>query len=277
MSDLAESLEPPVPEEEVAAAAEQPTTEKPVVEAPKDEPEKQKFVPHQALHEERRKRQEIESNFRQLQQNQAVLEQRYQQLWQAQQPQAKVPDKNEQPLEYFDHTLSQTQHELQQMREWHQSQANMQAQQQQAHNLATWARNEAQAFAADKPDFKGAYEHVLQLRAKEFQAMGVPTHEIAPRIAHYELGLFYQAHQAGRNPGEIVYEMARATGYSQKPVAADKVSQINKGMEASKTLGSGGVGGGMPTPEQILDMSEDEFAKFKADLSKKGKSLSDVM
>lgn len=282
MSDLAKDLEPPVAEDEIAAAAEQPAEKETpkAEEAPKpeikDEPDKQKFVPHQALHEERKRRQEVEANFRQLQQNQAVLEQRLQQLWQAAQPKQEVPNKEVDPLGYVDHTLNQTQAQLQQIEQWRQQQEAFAHQQRQAQQLASWAKNQASTFAADKSDFKPAYEHFIQLKSREFQAMGMPVDQIPHAVANFELGLFFQSAQTGRNPGEVIYEMAKSTGFQQKPVADEKIQTLNKGMEAAKTLGNG-TPAGMPTPEQIAAMSEDEFAELKSSLAKKGKKVSDLL
>jgi hypothetical protein len=282
MSDLAKSLEPPVAEAEVAAADEQPTQntetkEEAVVEVQKDEGERQKTVPHQALHEERKRRQEAEASLRQVRESQQVMEQRFQALWQQVQPKEVVPDKEQQPLEYIDHELAQTKQKIAQWENWQAQQQQMQQRQQQAAQLAHWAKNEASSFAAEKSDFKPAYEHLMQLKAREFHARGVPNESIPHAIAEFELGVFWEAHQQGKNPGELMYRMAQSTGYANKPNAEAKVQTLNKGMEAAKTLGNSGVQGGMPTPEQIAEMSEEQFEVFKAELSKKGKRLSDVM
>lgn len=293
--NLAESLDPPVPEEEIAAAAEQPAAEeKPVVEEKaekQDKPEDDKkhtLVSHAALHAERERRKEIETQLRlerqERQRNEAIVADRLKQLYEAhqqgQQPQA--PDEATDPLGAALHGQKLTQQQLRQLQErvaqedWQRQQA---ANQQQ---FVTWAASQAEEFRKETPDFDDAYKHVREFRLGELEAMGLNRQQIAQTLYNDEMWIFQHAAQAGKNPAQLVYAMAQRTGY--KPGAKEeadknkeKIETLQKGLEASKTLGNGGAQAGWPTPEQIANMPEDQFDALKAKLKKQGKVLSDIL
>ena len=289
MKDL-ESLEPQVPEEEIAEAAEQPAEETPKApEAPEAEkPEekeekKQTLVPHQALHEERKRRQEIEAQLRneraERQRNEQIIAQRLQELYQAsqQQNQPQVPSETEDPLAASLHGVKVTQEQLKQLQtrmaqeDWQRQQV---AQQQQ---LIGWAQSQAAEFQRETPDFPEAYQHMRTIRMGELEEMGLTPQQIQHTLVQDELWVFQHAAQTGRNPAEIVYGMAKRTGWQKKQAGEQKIETLQKGLQASKSLGNGGGSAGMPTPEQIANMSEEEFGALKAKLAKSGKRISDVI
>ena len=108
--------------------------------------------------------------------------------------------------------------------------------------------------------------------------MGLSAEQVSTTLRNDELWLIHNAHQTEQNPGEIIYRMAKNTGFQKKSEVTPekKIETLQKGAEASKGLAAGS-GSSAPTPEQIAAMSDDEFATFKAGLQKKGKRLSDVL
>lgn len=274
-------IEPDVPQDEIDAAAVDEGGEQPEV-VEKEKP--QTMVPHAALHEERQRRKELQQEVLREREDRArenaVLQDRLAQLFAAQNPpqQYRDPDRDPDPLQAMAHNQALT---VQQLQALQQERATEQARQQYAQQeaqLIGWAQAETARFNAEVPDFEDAYKHVRQMRGNELAAMGWAPPQVADILKKDELWVLQNAAQTGQNPAEIVYRMAKATGYAQqKQPAAGKIETLNKGMQASKTLGPGGAKAGIPTPEEIAAMSEDDFAEVMATLSKKGLRISDVM
>ena len=295
MSGLAQELEPPVPETEIAAAAEQPAAEPsqeaapevPAVEGQVEKVEEKppaadKFVKIQALHEERHKRKASDSRAIEAERKAAVLEDRWNQLMamqQASQQQQNLPDPND-PLAVMEHNQKLTAQELHNLKQRQAHDDYQRQQHNQQEQLVTWAQSKAAEFAQEAPDFNDAYGFMRQKRHAEFTAMGLDPGRVAQGLHNDELWVFAHAAQTGKNPAQIIYDMAVANGYKKgaaKVTPEQKMQTLQKGVEASKTLGAGGAPAGNPTPEQIADMSESDFADFKAKLAKQGKRLSDAL
>lgn len=288
--NLAQDLEPSVPQEEIAAAeaaipetpetpqqaADTPAAE--VKDKPADEPAPEKLVRLEALHEERTKRKRIQAELEQTRQQQAVLADRLNQLYQAQQPQPQIPDASQDPLANHDARLAQQEQRAQWLIQQEQNRALHAQHEQQRQQVVGWYSSQAAEFAKETPDFGGAYEHMKKLRAVELQAMGYNAMEAHQVLQNDEMAIVGRAYQTGQNPAEIIYRMAQATGYKKAAASAEqKMKTLQKGVEASKTLGAGGASAGNPTPEQIANMSESEFAELKEKLAKKGQRMSDVL
>lgn len=284
MSDLADQLEPKEPTEEApsqpsaeaASPPEEPKVEQPKVEEPAIDVKKE--VEHRrnlqaALTEERRKRQELERN-------QAVLAERYNQILGVIQPKPQIPSKDVDPIENHDARLAEAERILKEQAEFQRTQ---QQKAQQEHNERVF-RNHVSTleheFAKSTPDYPDAFRFMVERRMKELSAAGYNEGQIREIVDRDAVMISWDAIQNGRNPAETLYNMAVNTGYAKKspqPTAEQKVTNLQKGTEAAKALGNGSAPAGLPTMEQIADMGEEEFARFKADLKKKGLSLSDVM
>lgn len=280
--ELATELEPEVPAEEIQAEEAKEASADPPKET-KAEPEKEKTVPHQALHEERERRKQAQREFEQYKRDNeskmAVLNDRLQQIYSAQKPQQQGYIDPRQAGEHVVDALAHNQQlTAQQLATMQAVMANEAASRQQAYQqsqLVGWARQQATEYQSEAPDFADAYNHMLKIRTSELQAMGLPAHEIEQRVAQDELWVYQQARQQGKNPAEIIYQMAKGAGYQKKASAEEKVAQLNKGQNAAKGLGNGGSDPNHPTPEQIAAMSEDEFAEFKKKIG--GKDISQVL
>lgn len=292
MASLLEELEPEVPQEEIAAAEQQPEPEQQSQEsaeepqeAQKDERDaKGKLVPLAALHEERQKRKELQAQFQQdritRERQNAVLQARLDQLFQAAQPQPQMPGP-EDPAGQLQYGLNQTQQELAQLRNYVAQDAQRKAQEAQTANLVGWYRSQAVEFQEKNDDFGGAYEHMRNLRVSELKAMGLNPAQVEHTLTQDELQIAWLAAQRGQNPAEIIYNMATSTGYrkqaKQEADPAQKMETLQRGVQASKTLGTSGGVTMKPTPQQIAEMPEEEFEKLLEDARKKGKRLSDML
>ena len=245
----------------------------------KEEVQPEKLVRLEALHEERGKRKELARQLEQEKQARAAFEatmqERMNQLYQAAHPQPQV-DPND-PLAVQAHELAQHRQFLQTLAH-KQANEEMQSRQIQAQqSLANWARSEAEEFKKQTPDFDGAYKHVVAQRTAQLRAMGLSPPEANQALIRDELWVYDHARQTGKNPGEVIYEMAKNTGYKPSGSSPEqKMDALQKGVEASKGLANGSPPS-MPSPQQIADMSPSQFNEFKAKLQKKGLRLSDVL
>ena len=299
--ELAQSLEPEVPREEIEQATEDVPQEAPhetedersskereADEAdPKAKEEEVRSNLNKALKEERKKRQEVEARYRQEQvereRQNAILQDRLNQLWQQQSPgpQLRDPKTDPDPLDALRHNQELTQRAMQEM--YHRQQTDEARARQEAakQGLVGWARAQAASFAAENEDFGQAYEHVLRNRKGELEAMGLPPDQVAATMQNDELWVYQNAAQTGKNPAEIIYNMAKNTGFKRvdppqpKAVAEQKIEALQRGVAASKDLSGGAAG--KPTAEQIANMSDEEFAELRGKLKKQGKSISDVI
>lgn len=290
MSDLANQLEPPVPAEEIAAAdvAEQPAKDAPVAKEgeQKEIADKDKTVPHGAFHEEREKRKKLQADLEQERQQRAaekaVLTDRLSQIWQAtqqpQQPQFRDPNNDPDPLAAMQHNQNLTLQQMHELRNQQAREAQQRQQVEQEHRFTSHVNALEAEFSSTTPDYVDALNFVRGRRISELKALGYPQEQISAIVYQNAQMIASDALRMGANPAERIYQMAVATGYVKKGTSAEvKMETLQKGVEASKKLGNGGVDTGHPTAEQIADMSDDEFATFKSGLKKKGQNLSEAL
>jgi hypothetical protein len=115
------------------------------------------------------------------------------------------------------------------------STVNFQQFQAQVHNL----RNE---FAKTHADFDDAYTHFRSSRVADLRALGFNDQRINQAVFQEEAILAQNAVMNGRNPAEVVYEMAKRHGYAPKtttgtPTSPDaKLAAIEQAQNAAKNL-----------------------------------------
>jgi hypothetical protein len=82
-------------------------------------------------------------------------------------------------------------------------------------------RQDAQAFNAAKPEFGGAYRHLIDNRHAELALMGYNDATERSRIIHEEeRGLVQQAYKLGKRPAEFLFNVAVTRGYRSPAGAA---------------------------------------------------------
>jgi hypothetical protein len=224
-----------------------------------DDKPKPGFVPHQALHEERRARQELQ---RELAEIRARLKAQEEERARANQP--SVPDLADDPVGHFAMKTDMTAKELAEVREklTKQEQERQQAEQRERFQL-TVASHERE-FAKQTPDYMEAMEFIRAKRDSDLQIYGVVDPAERLKIIQNEaMGMAWNAIQSSENPAKRAYELAKNWGFKPKSQKADeKIETLQKGAEAAKSLsGKGAASPGQISPEDLLEMSDEEFDK----------------
>lgn len=124
-------------------------------------------------------------------------------------------------------------------------------------------------FEQTAPDFKNAYNFLLNSRAAELKAIGYDT----PQALHQaliadEIAIAQMAFDRGKSPAAMLYELANQRGYKKevaaepgKGAAAEKLENIERGQAANKSLSNAAGSSGDPemTAEMLIAMPADEF------------------
>lgn len=258
------------PQEQAAAVEnEQPEAQEGEQEQPEAQEKVEKVVPLAALHEERRRRQELQRSHEQsqaylqsLQQQQVAL---MQELQRREQAAARPPtDPNADPLGYMAEGVQRTQAELNAMRQemWQQQQRTAQEQARTAF-IATVAQAEA-AHVARVPDSRDAVQFLRERKYREYTAAGLDEMSASQAVDRDGWMLAQACLQRGENPQERAYEMALALGYKPRANAQDRVAMQAAGQKASTPAGGAGQGGGRISLDALAKMAPDEFLKATA-------------
>lgn len=101
-------------------------------------------------------------------------------------------------------------------------------------------RNE---FAKTTPDFPQAYAHLRMQRMEDLRDLGVPESRLAEALLHDELAATQTAIAQGKNPAQVIYNMAKRGGYVAKPApqgapqtAEEKIAAIKNGTAADPVV-----------------------------------------
>lgn len=133
---------------------------------------------------------------------------------------------------------------------------------------------DATRFMQTEPAFADAYKHLIQVRHKQMELMGIgDAAQRNMQFAAEEKALVHAALQQGRSPAQILWDLSVAAGF-QKPAAqaqpkqnghqqnVQKLQQQQRGMAAAASLSGAGSAGGALTWAKIADMNQDEFDKL---------------
>lgn len=225
-------------------------------EGPKSaEPPKQKFVPHEALHEtrqqlkaEREARERVERRFEEFQR--FTMDKLTPPQPKA--PEPPLPDVNHDPVAYFKAQNEALRRELAEIKQ------PIQAQEQNSRFVATVKQQIAQ-FSQSAPDYADAYQHAVKAMREDAEAWGID-----PGLAETQFA--QQALQSGRNVAEAVYNYAKRKGYTGPAPAAPAappappppdMGAVQRGQAAARTAGNGGqpAGNGDVSPQRVLGLS----------------------
>lgn len=238
------------------------------------DPEPLKVVDKRALDEERNRRKELQKQNAEMRANLERLTGRLD-ILQGTKPRTEeaplIP--TEKPIE----AVTELYEDLQRRR---------QSEQQQTAHQQFMGQYSAQAaeFSQKTPDFKEAYQFLLNDRAAELkEAFGLDGIALENALRSNEMEIAAIAMQQGTNPAERIYQLAKRRGYTGKPEttetpavdpakatadallkATSTLAGIAKGQEKSKSLSSAGGAGsdGLPPIEELLAMDTDEFDKL---------------
>lgn len=240
------------------------------------------MVPHAALHEERERRKEMERRLTEEAQQRRVLEERtnllLQRIAQPQQeaPAEPLPKPEQDPFGYLTGTLQRQGSDIETVRQ------QLAVRQQQEQHAAAVAQIQQQAMALEAefrsatPDYDAAVAHLRATRARELEIAGfadpMQRHNLLSQEA---LGIAARAMQSGRNPAEMIYEIAKHRGYQRPEAQAPQQTPTETPAEriqraaAAQQQGRGlsqvrGTGPAPLTANALLEMSPAKFEEFLA-------------
>lgn len=221
--------------------------------------ERTRYVPHAALHEAREKQKELRQMLEREQAARAELEQKINAFTSQQQ----AP---QEPQDYF----TQQESEISQLKQMVQEMTEQQRRAYQEQQFISRYRESAAAFEKDKPDFKDAYNFLLQNRRAEYEVFGYPKEQIDAALLQDERKIVETAYSVDKSPAEVLYSLAMQRGYkAQQPVSLE---QKEGALRAAKSLGSSGAPAdtGAFDPDNLHRLSPKEFEKLWKEREKKG-------
>jgi hypothetical protein len=278
--DTRGEVETPAAEPAEAAPAEQevvlevPGAPAPAAETPP--PEKHQTVPLPVLLEERNKARQIREQFEEERRKWTAAEARMQErldiLAQAmtrdQQPKQPTPSFDDDPIAATVHGFQQTGETVKAL----QAKLDQIEKGQQAEHLERQMTSAAvaaeQQFKASAPDYDSAIEHLVNARGRELAALGYQGQQILEIMHGERKQVLQQSLQSGRNPAQVLYELAKVRGYAPK-AAAPKAEQRMDTLEAGNKAASGidNVAGRQTKSislQSLIEMDDDEFYKLSS-------------
>ena len=124
-------------------------------------------------------------------------------------------------------------------------------------------------FRQQQPDFPRAVQHYILSRLHEMNALGLSTDQAEEAITIEAQQLLYQCAQTNRSAAEAIYSMARARGYGSGGSGAGGAGEGAQPHTArpagGRSFGHGaGAAPGAITPQQLAQMSDEDYAAFRA-------------
>lgn len=263
-------IEPEV-KEVMASSQEKPADN---LEAIEVEPNEAEIKSYKAMaHEEREKRKEIARHVQQMKEENEQLKNTFQKILakaqeqQELEQQAKQPSFEDDPLAALKFENDKIKNNLADIQKFNDAQAQNNEMHSKQTQFMNAYRQKVTEFSNTTPDFKDAYNHLLQSRLAEHEAAGFSKEQAAQMLHEDEAAIVATALSQNVNPGERIYNLAKLRGYQGK--AADqsnnnqqKMDALEKGLRASKSIGSvGSSSDERMSLEDIANMNDSDFAK----------------
>ena len=226
-----------------------------------------RFVPLQALQEERAEKKQLREELRQYREWQNQLAQRLQQM---PAPQAHpAPDPHTRPLDYINHVLGTMQNTTAELQQWRQQQEAAAQQRSAIHQTAEWVQSQEREFSKEQPEYHDAYRYAADARDKELQALGYTDPTARANIVRMNSAeIINNALHLGKNPADLIWEYARARGFvpkgAQKNTSSEAQAKIAAGLQAAggKLNQGGSSGDGELQAKDLAGISDpEEFEK----------------
>jgi predicted nucleic acid-binding Zn-ribbon protein len=130
-------------------------------------------------------------------------------------------------------------------------------------------RSQTSQYAQQNPDYNERFNFVQNRRMKEFELLGVPQESWQAQLENESIQLARVAMQQGRNPAELLSELATHWGYQgqtapespNQETNEQNLTRLEQGQKAASTLSSGGQSDDSLL-KSVERMSDDEFDKF---------------
>lgn len=256
------------------------------------------YVPQKALHAERERAKRAQEEARQAREEAIATRERLRVLEEATQAAFQQRNGREQPPSPIEEepidpnvdvfgALEQANRRIAYLAEQQRNvQSGIAANQEQA-TLAQSYRADAASFAREKPDFFGAYNHLLGSRKQELAMFGMSQQQADAQARSEELQMVKMAMQRGMRPAEYVYQMATYRGWrpemaapSPAPTpqappppspAMQRMQQQQQHRQQFTTLSGGGGSGNPPMSlAALLDMPQSQFERARKELGDEG-------
>lgn len=229
-----------------------------------------------AMHEERERRKEAQRQIDDLKSQNEKLRGTFEKVIKSaeeQQRQAQAPSFDDDPIAALKYENEQTKKELASLKQDKEDRASQHESMTKQQQFLNNYRVKTDEFSKENPDFKNAYQHLIDSRYAEHVEAGF-THDQANQMLHEdEAAIVVQAMQQGVNPAERLYKLAKLRGYQNNTNVSNnkdkliannqaKIEQLEKGLKASKTINNAGAhSDNAMTLESIAAMDDEEFSK----------------
>lgn len=232
-------------------------------ETPAKEKERPKFVPHQALHEERERRKALEKEVQTAREERARFDERLkviQEMNRRPEPQPEQKSVLDDPVAALERLTQEAEDAKRQTQEREQGQRAWQ-------DFTSAYAAKVEEFKQIEPDFDDAYKFLSNHRFQELIEAGYPPAQAQAQAQQDEANIVWQAMQKGVNPGETLLKIAKHRGYAKKavaPAARTSEEQIDKIADAKARNGSftgsgGGPGNDEMNADRLARMPQAEF------------------
>lgn len=249
-------------ETEVVEQAEEVTTESAPEEKPEEKRKEHTTVSHAALYEERQLRKEEARLRKEAEERAQKYEQTLQKALERINPQAEEVD-----------IATKLENEQKSLKDKLDAIESQSEQQKQFGAFVSKYKGSVEAYKLDQPDYTEAFNHLYSSRKAELSVLISDPAEVERVAQQEEINIVNEAYRLGKNPGEIFYAMAKQRGYAQKADAEPRIDRVEKGLNAARSLGSGGA-----KPEStsfsldnLASLSDEEFNRVFAEAEKKAR------
>ena len=230
------AIEDEAPAEE-ARATEQPDAEENPAESDAEpdevnDGEKQKFVPHQALHQEREKNKQIKNDLNRAQDRIDRLVELVQHKQQPQEPEYEPePEYTPEPNAYQNPVgaVERLQQQVQQMNAEKQAEYEQRQYQSQVQNVVGSITSQLNEANAADPSVEQAYNHMAMSLRGEAQAAGYTAEQAAQWAQSQEAEYMIFAAQNNLNPADYLKSVAASRGWSAQAKETQSAAQPDLG------------------------------------------------
>jgi hypothetical protein len=108
------------------------------------------------------------------------------------------------------------------------------------------------------PDYDKAARHFMDARMEELKDTGLDGQALAVAMQNDFAGIVTRSIQAGKDPAEIIYNMALRRGFKSGAASA-KLDTIQRGQAQAKTLNGGGAATGLLSAGKVAELSGAAF------------------
>ena len=249
---------------------------------------KSDFVPHKTFHFANEKRKAAEAELKTERENRIKLEERFNMLFQAQQPKVEapkepeIPDPTTDPIGYLNWDRQQRLDAQTKAKETEVQTEQQRQEQEYTDAVFNESVAEFQATAAAEPDLPTMYEGVWNSYINELRAAGIPEHNLVAEAQALEKQHMLYAKQRGIPIVQYLKGIAKARNVNIQapaptpPVPANDPARDAEGKfkaaqnrEQAKAAGAslGNSGGAVAnmgglTIEQVLSMDDKEFREY---------------